>query len=122
MPLDKGAIEKSIAEMTARGLRVLAFARAEFSPEMAGITHDNIAGGLTFLGLQAMIDPARPEAIEAVRICQRAGIRVKMITGDHLGTAAAIGRKIGLDGTSGKSMALSGQEIDQLSDRPRDAQ
>jgi magnesium-transporting ATPase (P-type) len=117
MPLDKGAIEKSIAEMTARGLRVLALARAEFSPEMAGITHDNIAGGLTFLGLQAMIDPARPEAIEAVRICQRAGIRVKMITGDHLGTAAAIGRKIGLDETSGKSMALSGQEIDQLSDR-----
>jgi magnesium-transporting ATPase (P-type) len=116
IPLDRGAIEKSIAEMTDQGLRVLAFARAEFSPEMAGITHDKI-GGLTFLGLQGMIDPVRPEAIEAVRICQRAGIRVKMITGDHLGTAAAVGRKIGLDRTSDKSMVLSGQEIDQLSDQ-----
>ncbi|BAU65338.1 HAD superfamily ATPase [Stanieria sp. NIES-3757] len=116
IPLDRGAIERSITEMAARGLRVLAFARAEFSPEMLGITHDNIAGGLTFLGLQAMIDPARPEAIEAVRTCQKAGIRVKMITGDHLGTAAAIGRKIGLEGASGKSLALSGQEIAQMSD------
>lgn len=116
IPLDRGAIEKSIAEMTNQGLRVLAFARAEFSPEMVEITHDNI-DALTFLGLQGMIDPVRPEAIEAVRICQRAGIRVKMITGDHLGTATAIGRKIGLDGTSDKSIVLSGQEIDQLSDQ-----
>jgi magnesium-transporting ATPase (P-type) len=83
---------------------------------MAGITHDIIAGGLTFLGLQAMIDPARPAAIEAVRTCQRAGIRVKMITGDYLETAAAIGGKIGLDSTSSKSLALSGREIAQLSD------
>ncbi len=117
LPLDADAIEKSIAQMTAQGLRVLAFARAEFSPEMAGITHENLSGGLTFLGLQGMIDPARPEAIEAVRTCQKAGIRVKMITGDHLGTAAAIGRKIGLNSTSGKSLALSGQEIAQLSDK-----
>lgn len=116
IPLDRGAIEKSIAEMTNQGLRVLAFARAEFSPEMVEITHDNI-DALTFLGLQGMIDPVRPEAIEAVRICQRAGIRVKMITGDHLGTATAIGRKIELDGTSDKFMVLSGQEIDQLSDQ-----
>ena len=117
LPLDGDEIQKSVAQMANRGLRVLAFARAEFSPEMAGITHEELAGGLTFLGLQAMIDPARPEAIEAVRTCQRAGIRVKMITGDHLGTAAAIGRKIGLNSTSGKSLALSGKEIDQLSEK-----
>ena len=117
LPLDTGAIEKSVTEMSERGLRLLAFARAEFFPEMVGITHDKLAGGLTFLGLQAMIDPARPEAIEAVKTCQRAGIRVKMITGDHLGTAAAIGRQIGLNGTFGQCLALSGKEIDRLSDK-----
>jgi Ca2+-transporting ATPase len=117
LPLNREAIEQSVAEMAAQGLRVLAFARAEFPPETTAITHDDIASGLTFLGLQAMIDPARPEVIEAVKVCQKAGIRVKMITGDHLGTAAAIGKKIGLDGVPGKLLALSGQELDQLSDR-----
>ena len=117
LTLDAGAIGKSLTQMANQGLRVLAFAKAEFSPEMARITHENLTSGLTFLGLQAMIDPARPEAIEAVKTCQRAGIRVKMITGDHLGTATAIGHKIGLNGTTGKSVALSGQEIARLSDR-----
>ncbi len=117
LPLDADTIRESLAQMTERGLRVLAFARAEFFPEMSGITHDNLAGGLTFLGLQGMSDPARPEAIKAVRTCQRAGIRIKMITGDHPKTAAAIGRKIGLDGTYGESRVLSGKEIARLSGR-----
>ena len=52
---------------------------------------------MIFLGLQAMIDPPRPEAIAAVKACHRAGIEVKMITGDHAVTAAAIARQIGLD-------------------------
>ncbi len=117
IPLDRGAIKKSVTEMASRGLRVLAFARVEFSREMAKITHDDIDTGLTFVGLQGMIDPPRPEAIEAVRTCQKAGVRVKMITGDYLGTALAIGREMGLNGTSAKSLALSGQEIAQMSDQ-----
>ena len=116
LPLDADRIRKSLSQMTEQGLRVLAFAGAELSSEMIGISHENLAGGLTFLGLQGMSDPARPEAIQAVRTCQKAGIRVKMITGDHLETAAAIGRKFGLDGTYGKSLALSGKEIAQLSE------
>lgn len=109
-------IHTQIDEMTNQGLRVLAFARAEFPPGTSSITHESIESSLTFLGLQAMIDPARTEAIEAVRSCQRAGIQVKMITGDHVGTAAAIGRKLGLDGSMGKPLTISGKEISELLD------
>lgn len=116
IPIDEVAIHQVVNEMAEKGLRVLAFAKAEFSPDTHSLTHESIEGGLTFLGLQGMVDPARPEAIEAVRSCQRAGIRIKMITGDHIQTAAAIGRKIGLNGTAGKPLAISGQELAQLSD------
>ena len=89
-----------VESMADRGLRVLAFARKEVAPDKTGITHADLEQGLEFLGLQGMIDPPRPEAIEAVEACQAAGIRVKMITGDHAGTAAAIARQIGLCGES----------------------
>jgi cation-transporting P-type ATPase F len=117
--LNHDAVHHCVNEMTAKGLRVLAFARLDLPPETTGIEHDAIANSLTFLGLQSMIDPARPEAIKAVHTCQIAGIKVKMITGDHVGTAAAIGRKIGLagiDGAYGKSFAISGSEIADISE------
>lgn len=116
IPIDDIAIHQIVDEMAERGLRVLAFAKAEFSPDTHSLTHESIEGGLTFLGLQSMVDPPRPEAIEAVRSCQRAGIRIKMITGDHVKTAAAIGRKIGLTETADQPLALSGKELAQLSD------
>ncbi len=83
-PLDKQAVKTVADAMASEGLRLLAFATKH-------LDHDNLAmsdveGGLVFLGLQGMIDPPRQEAIEAVRNCQAAGIRVKMITGDHAGT------------------------------------
>lgn len=118
--LDASAIHHHVDEMAAKGLRVLAFACATYPADLVDITHDSVAQGLTFLGLQGMIDPARTEAIDAVRACQRAGIKVKMITGDHVGTASAIGRKIGLagtEGTYGKAIAISGREIEALSDQ-----
>ena len=77
-----------------RGLRVLALAeRSETSDRLDPAT---LEAGLTFLGLVGLIDPPRPEAIAAVAECRSAGIRVKMITGDHAGTAAAIAAQIGL--------------------------
>jgi Ca2+-transporting ATPase len=105
--------------MAEKGLRVLAFARAESVTSDSALEHDDVAGGLTFLGLQGMIDPPRPEAVAAVRVCQAAGIRVKMITGDHAVTATAIARQIGLLGDTGESeqtLTLNGKDIEALND------
>ena len=105
--------QADMKEMASRGLRVLAFARLDRTG-MTNISFDDIQG-LTLLGLQGMIDPPRPEAIAAVRASQQAGIIVKMITGDHALTAAAIGRKIGLcSGDCGE--VLTGAELAKLTD------
>ncbi len=94
---DKEKIHALVEQLAAKGLRVLAFARLEMGSDARSITHDDITRNLTFLGLQAMIDPPRPEAVTSVRNCHAAGIDVKMITGDHIGTAKAIAEQIGLD-------------------------
>jgi Ca2+-transporting ATPase len=114
--LDHERVRREMEEMATAGLRVLAFAHRTL-PAASRLRHDDIAG-LTFLGLQGMIDPPRPEAIAAVRACHRAGISVKMITGDHALTAAAIARQLGIGKTDEKGFprALSGAEIARLSD------
>ena len=113
-------INRDVTHMASRGLRVLAFARKELPNESTGIDHEDVAAGLTFLGLQGMIDPPRAEAVSAVKICQLAGIKVKMITGDHPATAAAIAGQIGLYGDSsgktGGDKVLTGQELAKLTD------
>jgi Ca2+-transporting ATPase len=98
VPLDKTAVHHAVEQMASRGLRVLVFARRHPKSNQGRLEHAHVAEGLTFLGLQGMLDPPRPEAIDAVRRCQQAGIAVKMITGDHAATARAIARQIGLDG------------------------
>jgi Ca2+-transporting ATPase len=95
--LDRDGMLESANAMAARGLRVLAFARRQMAEGQNNIDHEHVAEDLTFLGLQGKLDPPRPEAIVAVAKCRAAGIRVKMITGDHLLTAKAIAAKIGLD-------------------------
>ncbi len=113
-------IQQNVSHMAARGLRVLAFARKELPAGTTTIDHDDIATGLTFLGLQGMIDPPRAEAVAAVKICRVAGIEVKMITGDHPVTAAAIAGQIGIYNSSnnepGKDTVLTGQDLEKLSD------
>ncbi|MBB5960449.1 cation-transporting ATPase F [Saccharothrix tamanrassetensis] len=90
-----GSTDRPEAEALAgQGLRVLAFARARV-PEDVPLTEDALHGAV-LLGLQAMHDPPRPEALEAVRACQDAGIEVRMITGDHFGTARAIADRFAL--------------------------
>jgi len=103
----------ALEQMAARGLRVLAFARLE-KPGAKQITFEDITG-LTLLGLQGMIDPPRPEVIDAIKASQRAGITVKMITGDHALTAKAIGEQIGLC-KDGCSTVLTGADLLKLSD------
>jgi calcium-translocating P-type ATPase len=97
--------------LAARGLRVLALAQAPASGER--IDPAALEGGLLFLGLVGLIDPPRPEAIAAVAECRAAGIRVKMITGDHAGTAAAIARQIGLENPD---RVLTGADLDRFDD------
>ena len=81
--------------MAAKGLRVLAFAMKTVGKDVSTIDHASVASGMVFLGFQAMIDPPRKEAIEAVKSCHKAGIQIKMITGDHALTASAIAKKLG---------------------------
>lgn len=115
--LDADAIQRHVTELAARGLRVLAFARGERAAgEASQVDHEHVAAGLTFLGLQAMIDPPRPEAIEAVARCRQAGIRVKMITGDHIGTAVAIAKQIGLSSANEPLRALDGRALANIPD------
>ena len=119
-PLDPGAISAAVSNLAANGLRVLAFASKELPAGTARLAHDDVAGGLRFLGLQAMLDPPRPEAILAVATCQAAGIRVKMITGDHALTAAAIATRLGIEGAVAADgtpvAAVTGIELERIAD------
>ncbi|MFY8095161.1 MAG: cation-transporting P-type ATPase [Niveispirillum sp.] len=97
--------------MASQGLRVLAL--AERTESQMAIDATLLEGRLRFLGLVGLIDPPRPEAIAAVAECRAAGIRVKMITGDHAGTAAAIAAQIGLENPS---RVLTGADLEKLDD------
>jgi Ca2+-transporting ATPase len=116
--LDKDAVLAAAGAMAARGLRVLAFARRRMEANHDRLEHAHVAENLTFLGLQGMMDPPRPEAVTAVERCQRAGIAVKMITGDHLITARTVASQIGLGGRAenGQLVALSGHELEKIAD------
>ncbi len=94
--LDKHQVLLQSNAIASEGLRVLAFAYKIFDGSKTSLSHDDISEGLVFLGLQAMIDPPRPEAIDAVATCQSAGVQVKMITGDHELTALAIAKRLGI--------------------------
>ena len=113
---ERTQIEQAVAIMAQKGLRVLAFAKKELGSHQHSIDHDDIATGLIFLGLQGMIDPPRPEAIAAVHACQTAGIKVKMITGDHITTARAIARKIGIERTK-ETLAFEGKQLEKMGAR-----
>ena len=96
-----------------RGMRVLAVASRPFDGATDDLTEAEVAGGCTFLGLIGMIDPPRTEAVKAIAACHRAGIVVKMITGDHRTTALAIGRDLNLAGEGG---AVTGVELATMDD------
>ena len=98
-PLDPASIEAAAHACAAQGMRVLLLAK-RVAPASQSLTPEAI-DGLTLLGLVGMIDPPRKAAIAAIRNCHSAGIRVKMITGDHAITALAIARQIGLVGGAG---------------------
>ena len=117
-PLDKNEIMGSVESLAGRGLRVLGFAKKQIPPSQTSIDHGDLAEGMVFLGLQAMFDPPRKEAIEAIDACHSAGIRVKMITGDHAITARAIADLINLDcsGIACVHDTVTGSELAAMSD------
>lgn len=106
-----------VAEQFAReGLRVLGMAYKKIPAEQTDITMADLQSGLLFAGLQGMIDPPRPEAVEAVAGCKEAGIRVVMITGDHAVTALAIARKLGIASEEEPVEDLAAKPVDSLTD------
>lgn len=114
VPLDKAHWQKELAELAGLGMRVMAVAYKELPTEK--LSHDDVQSGLIMLALAGITDPPRPEAIAAIADCHRAGIRVKMITGDNAMTAAAIGKALGLN----TARTLTGQQLDQLSEAELD--
>jgi len=110
-PFDRAWWDAQADAIANDGQRVLALAEMSFDGGRIG--HDDLTGGLTLLGLAGLIDPPRPEAVTAVADCLSAGIGVKMITGDHKGTARAIARQIGLLHTD---TVLTGAEIETMDD------
>ncbi len=110
-PINRDRILLQAEHMASRGLRVLCFAAKDFHGHH--LDHADLKAGMVFLGLQGMIDPPRGEAIKAVEACKSAGIEVKMITGDHKVTAAAIAERMGLSPTE-TVIAFTGQELAQF--------
>lgn len=111
---EKIIIKRQNQTFSENGLRVLSFAYKESDETLDTSTEY----GYTFLGLISMVDPPRPESVAAVADAKRAGIRPVMITGDHKITAIAIARQIGIYGDG--DMALTGAELDSLSDEELD--
>ncbi len=115
--LDAEAVNQQVEAMAAKGLRVLAFAGKQSAAETGEIAHEDVSE-LVFYGLQGMIDPPRAEAVAAIKACQMAGVRVKMITGDHAVTARAIAQQLGLDGLdSGKHSTPDVKTARDLADK-----
>lgn len=102
----KNEIKEQINLFSQEALRVLAFAYKKIDSE-SDFNEEN----LTFVGLQAMIDPPRPDVVESIKTTDQAGIRVIMITGDYKETAKAIGKDVGIEGE-----VLTGEDLDEMSD------
>ena len=123
LPLNGGGrkdIESRAESMAEKGQRVLAFALKPMASGKKTLKHADVDQGLTFIGLQGMIDPPKPEAIDAVKACIQAGVGVKMITGDHAVTALAIAKELGIAQQGGEPPnspgALTGREMASFTD------
>ncbi|MDP5291118.1 cation-transporting P-type ATPase [Oceanimonas sp. CHS3-5] len=112
-PLNGAYWQRQARTIAGRGQRVLALAVKPMPPRHTVLEFADVEQGLTLLGLVGLMDPPRPEAVSALRECHEAGIAVKMITGDHKDTAAAIGRQIGLRHAGA---VLTGSDLDAMSD------
>ncbi len=106
-------------EMSRQALRVLAVGFKEIQEMPPELTAEALESDLQFVGLLGMIDPPRPEAKDAVAVCRKAGIKPVMITGDHVITASAIAKDLGI--LEAGDDAITGAELDNLTDQELDA-
>jgi magnesium-transporting ATPase (P-type) len=111
--LDRGAIERQVNGLARDGYRVLALASRRVDIVPAEL--DEFLNDLEFIGIVGMIDPLRPEALEAVRRCHAASIKVAMVTGDHPHTARAIARQLGIAGEDMEP--VTGRQIREAAER-----
>lgn len=110
---DRAYWESEMERFARQGLRMVA---AAIKPAATGATtldHSDLQQGLIFLGIAGMMDPPRPEAVDAIHTCQTAGIRVKMITGDHPQTAMSIGQMLGIHNST---EAMTGYQLEHMDD------
>ncbi len=116
---DLDSAEHIVESMSENALRVLAIGCKVIDKVPENPTSEELENGLTFMGLVGMIDPPRPEAKDAVAVCCKAGIKVVMITGDHVVTASAIARELGVlrDG----NRAITGAQLDAMTDTELEA-
>jgi len=112
-PIDETHWNAALQSLAAEGQRVIALATREVAPDCSELAPEELASQLTLIGLVGLIDPPRAEAIEAIAECHSAGIRVKMITGDHAATARAIAEMIGL---RNHDRVLTGADVDAMDD------
>ena len=115
---DMEAARQMNDEMSRNALRVLAVGYKEIAEIPAVPTSEELENGLTFMGLVGMIDPPRPEAKAAVAVCRKAGIKPVMITGDHVATASAIAKELGILEDGDK--AITGAELDAMTEEQLD--
>ena len=109
-PFEETRWRNAINNLSSKGMRVMALAYRELGNDVFTLDHCHIENNLILVGLVGISDPPRQEAIESIKRCNRAGIQVKMITGDSPKTALAIGRELGLNAEN----ALTGQHLDLL--------
>jgi magnesium-transporting ATPase (P-type) len=113
-PLDPDPWDRAMAAVAGEGMRLLALAVKPATDGRRDLAFPDVeAGGFTLLAVLGLADPPREEAVRAVAACRRAGMRVKMITGDHAATASAIGRELKL---ADEIRALTGADIETLDD------
>jgi P-type Ca2+ transporter type 2C len=113
LSLDLDSLLEQAEQMANEGLRVLAVAYRQWDQAPTEMTSSTVERELTFLGFAGMMDPPREEAAQAVALCQSAGIKPVMITGDHPGTAKAIASRVGI--INKETTVLTGQELEQRS-------
>jgi magnesium-transporting ATPase (P-type) len=113
LPLDKNYWHDEIEKLAADGQRVIAIAFKRPAVSMSTLKFEDVESGCVMLALFGVADPARPEASEAVAQCKQAGMKIKMITGDHLLTAKSMARDVGIN-KDGR--VLTGPEIDEMDD------